>query len=101
MGFVLLILGIVLFVGAHWYKRLAPEKRAAMGEEKGKGILAVAMLIGLVIVVFYATAGGMVAGVYTDLFQGALMVGAAIARCCHRTTPWRGRCRCWRRPSVQ
>jgi Na+/proline symporter len=37
------------------------------------------MLIGLVIVVFYATAGGMVAGVYTDLFQGALMVGAAIA----------------------
>jgi Na+/proline symporter len=37
------------------------------------------MAIGLVVVVFYATAGGMVAGVYTDLFQGSLMVGAAIA----------------------
>ena len=31
------------------------------------------------VVVFYAIAGGMMAGVYTDLFQGALMVVAAIA----------------------
>jgi Na+/proline symporter len=45
----------------------------------GEWSLAVAMALGLLVVVFYATAGGMVAGVYTDLFQGTLMVGAAIA----------------------
>jgi len=45
----------------------------------GEWSLAVAMAIGLLVVVFYSTAGGMVAGVYTDLFQGTLMVGAAIA----------------------
>ncbi len=39
----------------------------------------VAMAAGLVIVLFYSVAGGMVAGVYTDVFQGTLMVGAAIA----------------------
>lgn len=33
-----------------------------------------ALLAGLAVVVAYATAGGMVAGVYTDLVQGALMV---------------------------
>ncbi len=41
--------------------------------------LAVAMTAGLVVVLFYSVAGGMVAGVYTDVFQGALMVGAAVA----------------------
>ncbi len=39
----------------------------------------VAMAAGLVIVLFYSVAGGMVAGVYTDVFQGTLMVGAAVA----------------------
>ncbi len=43
----------------------------------GNWSLAVAMGIGLVVVLFYAVAGGMIAGVYTDLFQGAIMVGAA------------------------
>ena len=41
--------------------------------------VAAAMGLGVLVVVFHATAGGMVAGVYTDLFQGTLMVGAAIA----------------------
>lgn len=45
----------------------------------GDWSLAFAMGIGFLVVVTYATAGGMVAGVYTDLFQGTLMVGAAIA----------------------
>jgi len=40
---------------------------------------AVAMAIGLSVVLVYAVAGGMVAGVYTDLFQGTLMVVAAVA----------------------
>lgn len=37
-----------------------------------------AMILGSIVVVFYATAGGMLAGVYTDLFQGSLMVIAAV-----------------------
>ncbi len=45
----------------------------------GEWSLAVAMAGGLIVVLSYAVAGGMVAGVYTDLFQGTLMVGAAIA----------------------
>ena len=58
MGYLLLILGIVLFVGAHWYKRLSPARRAAMGEAKGKGIMAVVMLVGLVLMVIgYRNAG--------------------------------------------
>ena len=45
----------------------------------GEHSLAIAMAAGLVVVLFYSVAGGMVAGVYTDVFQGTLMVGAAIA----------------------
>ena len=45
----------------------------------GPWSLAAATAAGLVVVLFYSTAGGMLAGVYTDLFQGALMVAAASA----------------------
>ncbi len=45
----------------------------------GEYSLALAMAAGLVVVLAYAIAGGMVAGVYTDVFQGTLMVGAAAA----------------------
>ena len=41
--------------------------------------LYVALLIGLGVLAFYSVAGGIVAGVYTDLFQGALMVVASLA----------------------
>jgi len=41
--------------------------------------LPVSMALGLAVVLFYATAGGMLAGVYTDVFQGALMLVAAVA----------------------
>ncbi|HEY2290361.1 MAG TPA: hypothetical protein VGM86_06615 [Thermoanaerobaculia bacterium] len=34
---------------------------------------------GLAVLLFYSVAGGMMAGVYTDVFQGALMVLAAVA----------------------
>jgi len=58
MGYLLLILGIVLFVGAHWFKRLSPDSRAAMGETKGKGIMAVVMLGGLILLIIgYRNAG--------------------------------------------
>ena len=45
----------------------------------GQWSLHVGVAIGLMVILFYAVAGGMVAGVYTDLFQGTVMVGAAIA----------------------
>ncbi len=41
--------------------------------------LPLAMAAGGAVVLFYSAAGGMVAGVYTDVVQGALMVGAAVA----------------------
>lgn len=41
--------------------------------------LPVAMALGLAVVLVYAMAGGMLAGVYTDLVQGVLMVFAAAA----------------------
>ena len=38
-----------------------------------------AMAIGLGVLAFYSMAGGIVASVYTDLFQGILMLGASMA----------------------
>lgn len=46
----MLILGLILWIGAHFFKRLMPQVRARMGE-KGKGPLALAMLLGLVLMV--------------------------------------------------
>ncbi len=77
---VAVLVGTIGYLGAQ-LKALGILIEAIFGTREilGGWSLAVAMAVGLVIVVFYATAGGMVAGVYTDLFQGALMVGAAIA----------------------
>ncbi len=46
MGYPLLILGVAVWSGAHLFKRLAPERRAALGE-RGKGLLALIILFGL------------------------------------------------------
>ena len=77
---VAVIVGTVGYLGAQ-LKALGLLVETIFGtrEIAGDWSLALAMAIGLVVVVSYAVAGGMVAGVYTDLFQGALMVGAAIA----------------------
>jgi uncharacterized membrane protein len=45
-----LILGLLLWSGAHLFKRLAPARRAAMGD-KGKGIVAVALVVSVVLMV--------------------------------------------------
>jgi uncharacterized membrane protein len=42
----ILIVGLLIWVGAHIFKRVAPEQRAAMGD-KGKGVVAVLLLISL------------------------------------------------------
>lgn len=47
MGYLLLILGVGLWSGAHLFKRLAPARRAAMGEG-GKGLVT-ALLLGSVV----------------------------------------------------
>ncbi|MCC5971247.1 MAG: NnrU family protein [Pararhodobacter sp.] len=50
MGYLVLILGVALWAGAHLFKRLAPQRRAAMGES-GKGLVALALLVSIVLMV--------------------------------------------------
>lgn len=51
------------------------------GEWFGESGLLAATLAGTLVVLAYSVAGGMLAGVYTDVVQGALMVGAAVVVC--------------------
>ncbi|MEL6520231.1 MAG: NnrU family protein [Pseudomonadota bacterium] len=51
MGFLLLILGLFLWTGAHYFKRLAPDRRAALGD-KGKGIVAALLFLSLLLMIF-------------------------------------------------
>lgn len=60
LGTQLLALGVVL--------------KAALGIESA----ALAVAIGTAVLLFYSTAGGMVAGIWTDVFQGVLMLLAAV-----------------------
>ncbi len=46
----LLILGLLLWIGGHVLKRVAPEARARMGSA-GKGVAAAVILLGLVLIV--------------------------------------------------
>jgi uncharacterized membrane protein len=50
MSWIVLITGIALWWGAHLFKRIAPERRAAMGE-KAKGPLAIALLVSVVLMI--------------------------------------------------
>lgn len=45
-----LILGLILWTGAHYFKRFAPERRAAMGNA-GRGVVTVAILASVVLMV--------------------------------------------------
>jgi Na+/proline symporter len=45
----------------------------------GEASLLVAMAAGVAVVLLYSAAGGMVAGIYTEVLQGAVMVVAAVA----------------------
>ncbi|HDZ81221.1 MAG TPA: hypothetical protein ENH56_08235 [Roseobacter sp.] len=46
----LLILGLILWVGAHYFRRLMPQQRAALGN-KGKGLIAVVIVVALVMII--------------------------------------------------
>lgn len=50
MGFLMLIAGLFLWSGAHLFKRLKPEARAALGE-RGRGLAALGIGAGLVLMV--------------------------------------------------
>ena len=51
MSNTILILGVALWAGAHWFKRIAPGSRAAMGD-RGKGIVALLLLLSVVLMIF-------------------------------------------------
>lgn len=77
---VAVIVGTIGYLGAQLQAMgVMIESIFGTREMFGEYSLAVAMASGLVVILAYAIAGGMVAGVYTDVFQGALMIGAAIA----------------------
>ena len=46
----LLIIGLALWILIHWFKRLAPNLRASLGDA-GKGIVAVLLVVGLVLMI--------------------------------------------------
>lgn len=79
MGYLLLILGVALWSGAHLFKRFAPDRRAAMGE-RGKGLVSVLLLVSIVLMVLgYRGAETVVLwsapGFFTHL-NNLLMLGA-------------------------
>lgn len=58
MGFAILILGLALWSGGHFFKRLAPEARARMGA-KGRGPITLVLLGGVILMVIgYRMADG-------------------------------------------
>ncbi|SHE91001.1 Uncharacterized membrane protein [Loktanella atrilutea] len=57
---ILILLGLILWAGSHFWKRIAPDSRAAMGD-KGKLVVAVASVLAIILmVVGYRSADGAV-----------------------------------------
>src|SRR6056297_895673 len=50
MGMLIVVLGLVLWALAHFFKRIAPARRAAMGQA-GRGIVAAGVVGGLVLMI--------------------------------------------------
>ncbi|MCB1404929.1 MAG: hypothetical protein KDK01_01365 [Rhodobacteraceae bacterium] len=50
MGYLILVLGVLAWSGGHLFKRLAPARRAAMGDA-GKGLVSILSLVGIVLMV--------------------------------------------------
>ena len=47
----ILILGLILWVGAHLFKRLMPAERARMGD-KGRGVVALVLVVALALIIW-------------------------------------------------
>ncbi|MDA8020732.1 MAG: hypothetical protein MPN21_25110 [Thermoanaerobaculia bacterium] len=75
---VAVVIGTIGYLGAQLLA-LGVVVEEAFGTEQLLGVWSrpVTMAAGLVLILLYATVGGMLAGVYTDLLQGLLMVMAA------------------------
>lgn len=69
---VAILLGVVGYLGAQ-VLAIGVVLVAVLGVD-----LPVALLIGLGVLAFYSAAGGIIAGVYADLFQGLVMTCAAV-----------------------
>ena len=55
---ILLVLGVLLWAGAHFFKRIAPAQRAAMGD-RGRGPIALALFASILLMIFgYRMADG-------------------------------------------
>jgi hypothetical protein len=46
----ILIIGLILWIGTHWFKRILPAQRASIGE-KGKGIVAIGVVVSLLLII--------------------------------------------------
>lgn len=51
MPWLMLLAGLALWAAAHLFKRLAPEKRAALGDP-GRGLVAVLIILSLVLMIY-------------------------------------------------
>ena len=69
---VAVLIGTVGYLGAQLLA-LGVVMKAALGIESA----ALAVALGTAVILFYSTAGGMVAGIWTDVLQGGLMLLAA------------------------
>ncbi|HEX5720208.1 MAG TPA: hypothetical protein VF179_28900, partial [Thermoanaerobaculia bacterium] len=70
---VAVLIGTVGYLGTQLLA-LGVVMKAALGIESAL----LAVTLGTAVILFYSTAGGMVAGIWTDVFQGALMLLAAV-----------------------
>jgi Na+/proline symporter len=68
-----ILVGAVSYLGTQLLA-LGRLLESVLGLSLGSGVA-----IGLAVLLFYSVAGGALAGVYTDLFQGTLMILAAVA----------------------
>lgn len=64
---ILLILGLLLWAAAHFFKRIAPARRAAMGES-GKGLVAVGIVAAVLLMIFGYRAADVVPVWYPPAF---------------------------------
>jgi Na+/proline symporter len=80
LGALAVVVGTIGYLGAQILALgLLIEAIFGTREALGPWSLVVAMVVGMAVVLFYSIAGGMMAGVYTDLLQGGVMLLAAVA----------------------
>ena len=79
MAAVAVLVGTVGYLGAQ-FLALGALFESALGLERlaGERSFALAVGIGALVILFYNVAGGMIAGVWADVLQGALMLAAAV-----------------------